>query len=376
MIADVALPLGDVLEFDSNTPGGYTLQGHSTNTTSLTKIVAGNWDYVILQEQSQRPAFPIAQVEAQVFPYATQLDALIHEASPCAETMFYMTWGRKNGDASNCDNFPPLCTYEGMDDLLRERYVIMAEDNNALVSPVGAVWRYIREMHPEIELYNADESHPSLAGSYAAACTFYATIFERDPSLITTNFSLSAADAENIRAAAKAIVFDNLSDWFIGAYDPSANFNFSADLADLNFENTSTNATSYSWDFGDGTSSDEENPNHTYAEPGIYTITLEATDCGESSTITQEIEVSLVGVAENDSSQLEVYPNPVIDNLNIRMKSIDAIRLIDAAGKSVAIQISASQEFHQIDCSKFSRGIYVLLIEAEGKTYSRKLVLE
>ena len=50
-----------------------------------------------------------------------------------------MTWGRENGDQSNCQSWPPVCTYEGMDDLLRERYMIMANDNNALVAPVGAV---------------------------------------------------------------------------------------------------------------------------------------------------------------------------------------------------------------------------------------------
>jgi hypothetical protein len=40
----------------------------------------------------------------------------------------------------------------------------MAETNDAIVAPVGAVWNYIRQNHPEIELYNPDESHPSLIG--------------------------------------------------------------------------------------------------------------------------------------------------------------------------------------------------------------------
>lgn len=60
MIADVTTSTGDTLIFGSNTPGGYTLQGHSTNATSLAKIAVGNWDYVVLQEQSQNPSFPIS----------------------------------------------------------------------------------------------------------------------------------------------------------------------------------------------------------------------------------------------------------------------------------------------------------------------------
>ena len=376
MVANVALPLGDVLEFDSNTPGGYTLEGHSTNATSLAKIEAGNWDYVILQEQSQRPAFPINQVQSQVFPYAAQLDELIHDANPCAETMFYMTWGRKNGDDSNCDNYPPLCTYEGMDDLLRERYTIMAEDNQASVSPVGAVWRYIRTNHPEIELYNPDESHPSLAGSYAAACSFYTCIFEKDPSLITSDLGVPAVDAATIRAAAKAMVYDSLSSWFVGAYDPFANFDFSIDENQVSFLNSSMYASSYSWDFGDDSTSDEPNPIHEFAENGIYQVSLEAMDCGESSTITLEVEINTVGLAESFHNEIQVFPNPVRNSLNIRIENISNIQLIDVLGKSIALDFSSNSGLSTVDCSSLDSGIYILKVESRGFTYSRKIVVE
>ena len=98
MVADVTTSTGDTLLFDSNTPGGYTLQGHSTNATSLAKIALSDWDYVVLQEQSQFPSFPISQVETDIFPYAHFLDSIINAENPCVETVFYMTWGRKNGE--------------------------------------------------------------------------------------------------------------------------------------------------------------------------------------------------------------------------------------------------------------------------------------
>lgn len=139
LIQQVATSIGDTFTYDTSTPGGYTLQGHATNTTSLDKIRAGNWDYVVLQEQSQRPSFPDAQVANEVYPYAQRLNDSIVKYNPCAETTFYMTWGRENGDTANCGGWPPVCTYEGMDDLLRQRYQIMANDNDAITSPVGAV---------------------------------------------------------------------------------------------------------------------------------------------------------------------------------------------------------------------------------------------
>jgi hypothetical protein len=98
---NLALSLGDTINYDSNTPGGYTYQGHSTNATSLAKIAQGNWDFVVLQEQSQMPSFPPSQVATEVYPYAQILVDSIKLANACAEPLFYMTWGRKNGDAGN-----------------------------------------------------------------------------------------------------------------------------------------------------------------------------------------------------------------------------------------------------------------------------------
>src|SRR5690606_1716533 len=125
------------------------------------------------------------QVETEVFPYAKKLDSLVRHYNSCAETVFYMTWGYKNGDAGNCAVYPPICTYQGMDSLLRSRYTMMADSNDALVSPVGPVRRYLRTYHPAIELYDIDGSHPSVAGTYAAACSFYSVLFRKDPSGIS-----------------------------------------------------------------------------------------------------------------------------------------------------------------------------------------------
>src|SRR5687768_9801936 len=82
MVSQMAASVGDSLYYDSNALGGYTLNGHSTNTVTLNKIGAGNWDYVVLQEQSQMPSFPISQVEANVFPYAKKLDSIINLYNP------------------------------------------------------------------------------------------------------------------------------------------------------------------------------------------------------------------------------------------------------------------------------------------------------
>ncbi len=77
---------------------------------------------------------------------------------------------------------------------------------------------------------------------------------------------------------------------------PVADFTWSPNPADMgetvSFTNQSTNATSYSWDFDDGTTSTAENPTHVYSTDGTYSVQLIASgDCGKD-TISKDIQVS------------------------------------------------------------------------------------
>jgi PKD repeat protein len=73
--------------------------------------------------------------------------------------------------------------------------------------------------------------------------------------------------------------------------DPVADFDYTINDLEVDFENNSENADSYFWEFGDGGTSSQANPLHEYDEDGIYTVTLEATnDCG-TDIFTVEIEI-------------------------------------------------------------------------------------
>lgn len=370
MTSNIAQSVGDNLIFNSHTPGGYTLQGHSTNTTSLAHIAQGNWDYVVLQEQSQLPSFPEAQVAQMVYPFAQSLNTTINAQNPCAETVFYMTWGRKNGDASNCGGWPAVCTYQGMDNLLSLRYNTMADNNNAIVSPVGAVWKYIRENFPLIELYQTDESHPSVAGTYAAACCFYSILFRKDPTFITFNATLSSTDAENIRNATKAVVFDHLMSWNVGQYDVAANFSYSSNgNGEISFTNNSENSATYLWDFGDGTTSTLQNPTHTYSSNGQFTVTLLASKCEMQDLTTQTINTNPLHTEQNTKSKWIVYPNPTngIVNLKVDNFTIDTIyNIYDSQGRLLSSG-KILNENTEIDFVGLSSGIYLLEIGNEEK---------
>lgn len=332
---DLALSAGDSLIIDSETPGGQTFQGHFASTNVQTKVSQGNWNYVVLQEQSQLPSFPDNQVQEEVFPFAHSLDSMIGVHNPCAKTVFYMTWGRKNGDASNCASWPPVCTYQGMDSLLSLRYMQMADFENALLSPVGRLWHYIRDNHPEIELYDTDGSHPSLAGSYAAACSFYVMFFQKDPTLIASDYGLDAQTALKIRNAAKNIVFDNLASWtqhnqLIAGFETSV-FN-----GVYTFNNTSANANTFHWEFGDGSSSDDVNPSYQFTTNGDYIVSLFASDsCGTMDAYVDTITVTVVGVETINSNKIKVLPNPFTDQFEIQVEGDFSYTLSNLQGEII-----------------------------------------
>lgn len=320
MVKDMALSTNDTLIIDQSTPGGFRFLQHVIYAQTIGKIAAQDWDFVILQAQSQEPSWPISQVETEVYPHAKILCDSIRSRNSCARPIFYMTWGRKNGDASNCASWPPVCTYEGMDSLLSERYQEMAEDNDALVSPVGALWRNIRNNFPLIELYAADESHPSLAGSYAAACAFYVTILRKDPTFITEDAGLSASDAATIRMAAKTVVYDHMLAWNIGKYDPKSNFSYSQNLTTVDFVNLSTLGEEYTWFFGDGDSSILENPQHVYGTSGEYSVRLDASKCGFSDSFMDTVSIILNIPELIKEKNILVYPNPASSMVNIEIQ--------------------------------------------------------
>jgi len=375
LIKDVALSFGDTIFSDQNIPGGYYYAAHTTNATSLSKIQAQDWDFVVLQEQSQIPSLTPAIVGSDYsVPHSITLNNLIKANNSCTETVFYMTWGRKNGDASFCAQHPPVCTYAGMQQELRNTYMLMADTNKATVAPVGVAWQTLRDSFPLIELYNPDESHPSLHGSYLAACVFYSTLYQK--SCIGSTYmpiGIGTGDAVMIQTIATNTVLDSLDLWRIGANLPIANFNYSGG-GTINFTNTSTNGVTYFWDFGDGNTSTQQNPNNTYAASNSYTVQLIAysLDSCFSDTITQNINVNITGIDDLASQEeVKIYPNPANDFIQIETSlNLISIVIMDATGKIIR-NLSGKTK---IDISKLSRGVYFIKIIGEENIITQKFI--
>ena len=279
-----------------------------------------------------------------------------------------MTWGRKNGDVSNCSSWPPVCTYEGMDSLLRLRYLMMADSNHAIVSPVGVVWNYIRSNYPLIELYQADDSHPTLAGTYAAACTFYSVIFRSNPDNITFDGGLDPITANQIRRAVKLIAFDQDTLFFVRKYDPKADFTYS-NLGgySVSFTNGSINSGNYYWDFGDGSFSTDFSPVHNFSIGGNYSVKLISEKCSRTDSITQTVNVVLSEIVENNSTpNFTISPQPANQflriNANSEFNKIAKFEIINSTGQKILEQRIESLSEIKIATDNIKSGIYLLRV--------------
>jgi hypothetical protein len=175
----------------------------------------------------------------------------------------------------------------------------MAIDNQAVLSPVGALWKYIRTTYPEINLYSADGSHPSLEGSYAAACSMIAVMLRTDPYLITYSSTLDPVVAEKIKLAAQEVVFNNLLEWHVGEYDPAVSISTSSNGLNLQIENQSATGWSFTWDFGDGSSSTDFAAEHVYNSSGSYVLSYSAIDaCGRTAQGSFDIQMQENNIEE------------------------------------------------------------------------------
>jgi len=381
LIADIAHSKGDTLFYDSNTPGGYTFQQHSTDPLTISKIKSNKWDYVILQEQSQRPSFPPEQVRLLVYPYADTLNRFIKTNDTCSAALFYMTWGRKNGDPEYCPVYPPVCTFEGMQSRLRQSYLEMTQMFNAQVAPVGIVWKLTRELHPEIELYEPDGSHPNLAGSYLAACTFYASLFHKSPVNAYIPPGLNLNNAHIIQNYAHSVVFDSLFTWNIDTATTNAAFTYTAlQYGSVQFINKSRNANAYYWDFGDGNFSTEINPIHTYQFCGTsYLVLLKAFNGCQSDMFQSEVLVPCYGINECSTAKyFALFPNPAKNIINIHFYNEESNKnarliLYDCYGKLVFSYDNLTYKKNTLFLPELDDGIYFIQLVLKGECFNLKI---
>jgi len=359
MVASIANNLGDHLDQTMQTAGGATFESHALNAATYNMIGTNNWDYVVLQAQSQEPSFPDNQVNTNTLPYAIQLADSVYANNFCSEVLFFMTWGRENGDPQ----WQPISTFEGMQSRLRNAYMRFADSVQGSVSPVGMAWKYVRDNHPSIQLYAADGSHASTEGAYLTACTFYSALFRKPVTGATFYNGVDPIVAGQLQAAADFVVLDSLDHWNLRdlSNHTMAEFDFTIGSGgEVTFTNKSIKAQSFAWDFGDGQLSTDENPEVTYTSNGTYTVTLTAQSECNNDVVSYDVTINTLGIDETEAQLVKL--KSLGDHLYAVSSDspILSIEFIDASGSRIEFSDN------QIDLSNAAAGIYFLNVKTEA----------
>ncbi|MFH0865003.1 MAG: M14 family zinc carboxypeptidase [Bacteroidota bacterium] len=163
---------------------------------------------------------------------------------------------------------------------------------------------------------------------------------------------------------------------------PVASFSYSLNGSTCDFTNTTQNGATYNWDFGDGNSSTDENPSHTYTANGTYDVQLIVINGCGSDTIIQQVNITNVGIDAMESDPgFSVFPNPSDGSLNIFMNSAEIKKIVitDLTGNIIyesALNTFHKKSIHHIDMTMFSKGIYILNLETWEKNFYSKIILQ
>ncbi|CAD5373285.1 conserved exported hypothetical protein [Rubrivivax sp. A210] len=150
------------------------------------------YDTVIMMDCSQCPIHPQL---GPVFHETVRKNAQILAKAGVRPALF-MSWAYKDKPE--------------MTAALAEQYTLAANANDALVIPAGLAFAKAIARKPEIELYESDKRHPSLAGTYLATCTVYATLYRKSP----VGNSYTAGLAPELAALLQQAAWDTVQEYF------------------------------------------------------------------------------------------------------------------------------------------------------------------
>lgn len=188
-----------------HTSGGKDLAYHLADSQVTKKINSQKWDFIVLQEQSQKSGLG-GKFSQSFHRSVASFSNIIHNAG--AIPALYLTWGRKAGDKRNSGIYP---TYEAMQKKISAAYLLAGEKNKARILPVGFAFTEVKKKNQELfeKLYRNDGSHPAAHGAYLVSCVFWGGLTGKDPGKIKFNGSLSKEDTKSLRSASQ-VALQNL----------------------------------------------------------------------------------------------------------------------------------------------------------------------
>lgn len=194
LFKNLAEKSGKEIYVDSVTRGSATISDFANSTTDVgsqayRKLQTQSWDYVIIEPSRRTTPYENTVFEAELAA-AKVMQRLATNAG--AEILLYCVWGNNDGTLTEYNATNPIAMVKGKVhyDYSRKDHVAFLRTVSERISQAlggvgiidaGYAFENSIAEYPSINLYDTDERHPSLEGSYLAAATVYATIYGQSP---------------------------------------------------------------------------------------------------------------------------------------------------------------------------------------------------
>ena len=209
LLKEIARTQGHELRMRTHIKGSQTFYNHTQLERSQAAIADGDFDFALLQDQSNQHAAYYADpaTNASILNDTKTLLGQIKAKSPAVQPVIEQTWAY----AGSSNNYNGYGSYEVFDKALLGGALLITDATDTWMSPVGVAFEKARAAG--ISLYHTDNKHPGLNGAYLKACVNYLILFGEPFDAHAPDCTVPAATAKKLRDIAEEVVIGHVSEY-------------------------------------------------------------------------------------------------------------------------------------------------------------------
>lgn len=364
LFESIANEKGKNVDVEFYAPGGTGFVNHHVDSNVYALFENNVWDVVVLQPGTSESGGASSSVNTTIV-RGNQMQDSIKKYSPCSKIFLYEI---SNGIASETTYNNYFTTQTRIKDSITK----LADGMQIPLVAAGECARNHYTAQQDLLLHNSyGDVHPNLNGSYLVACAMFCTIFQEPVSGVVFNGGVSVSNATYFQGIADNVVLNNKVLWRINTFDLHAEFSAAQTDNIFNFTNLSTNFTSLLWDFGDGATSSDVNPQHFYTELGPKTVTLTVNRNGCSEVFTKYIVVNVLNSDTFIPKDVILFPTITDSMFYIKSElSFNGV-VYNSVGQQIAKFVKTENDL-VIDLSGYAAGVYIVKINNDSYKVIKK----
>lgn len=355
LFQEIANDKGKNVQAQFYAPGGTGFVNHHLDNNVYQLFRDNLWDIVVLQPGTSESAGVSWPVNTTIQRGLKMMDS-IKKYSPCAKILLYeIPYGIK---ANN--NVPDYNDYFNVQTKIRDSITKMANGMQIPFVPAGECARNHLTQQQDLLLHNGyNDVHPNLNGSYLVACSMFTTIYQEEVSPTNYLGGVTQANATYFQGISDQVVLPNKANWLLNTFNTYADFNYSINNLTVDFTNISVNFDTVEWDFGDGETSNENNPSHLFNSAGEKTIILKAFKNNCEITMIKTITIGVLDEPIFLLNKYNYYPNPAKDFLTISASEKFTVTILNTVGQ-IVLKSNQPSNKHILNLMLLQKGIYFI----------------